>query len=474
MVAVLGVTMAEPGTNLSQTSKTRRSLGGVRISAILEIAIFLGVALLLDQILFDGSRFRLSPQHPFWILVLLVTAQYGTNAGLLAALASSAALLAGNVPPQEITQDRFTWLFQIGRLPLLWSVSAVVLGELRMRQIRERAALVRQLAEAEHREQVLADGYKRLDLVKDALEARIAGQLRSAVGIYQSARAIEKLDPSEVLLGVADLIRSVMNPEKFSVYLLRNGGLELALEDGWTADDNFPRRYDASAAIFQEVVGRQRVLTVANPDDVPVLLGAGIIGSPLVVPDTGHILGMLKIEKLGFLDLTFSNVQTLKVLCQWIGAAYENAQLYQEARSESVVNTQTELFAYSFLSRQLSFLTLLARRIGFDLTMIVVRLENPDELSEEQRTLVPRAFGRAVSQALRKTDLAFDYQRTGAEFAIVLPATAAKQAHKVIAKLARALETELAPEAPAARFAFAVHTIHEEPAKEEHLELLSA
>ncbi len=466
--------MTDSGTDLTQASKTRRSLAGVRVSAILEIVIFLGVALALDQILFDGSRFRLAPQHPFWILVLLVTVQYGTNAGMLAALASSVALLAGNVPPQAITQDRFTWLFQVGQLPLLWFVSAVVLGELRMRQIRERAALAGQLAETAHREQVLADGYQRLSAAKDALETRVAGQLRTAVGIYQSARAIEKLDPSEVLLGVADLIRSVMNPEKFSVFLLRNDSLELAVEDGWTAEDNFPRRYAAGTAIFQEIVGRQRVLTVANPEDVPALLGAGIIGSPLVVPDTGRIIGMLKIEKLGFLDLTFSNVQALKALCQWIGAAYENAQRYQAARSESVVNTQTELLAYGFLSRQLSFLTLLARRIGFDLSMIVVRLENPDELSETQRTLVPRAFGHAVAQALRKTDMAFDYQRTGTEFAIVLPAAPIKQAHIVIGKLAGALETELAPEAPEARFSFAVHAIHEAPAKEEHLELLSA
>lgn len=466
--------MAQPDTDSSKASKMRRSLAGVRISAILEIVMFLGVSLILDQLVFDGSRFRSASQHPFWILVLLVTVQYGTNAGLLAALASSAALLTGNVPPQAITQDRFGWLFQIGQLPLAWSVSAVVLGELRMRQIRERATLIRQLAETAHREQVIADGYQRLSMVKDALETRIAGQLRTAVGIYQSARAIEKLDPSEVLLGVADLVRSVMNPEKFSVFLLRNGGLELAVEDGWTTDDNFPRRYDASTAIFQEIIGRQRVLTVAHAEDVSSLLGSGIIGSPLVVPVTGRVIGMLKIEKLGFLDLTFSNVQTLSVLCQWIGAAYENAQLYQAARSESVVNTQTDLFAYSFLSRQLSFLTLLARRIGFDLTMIVVRVENPDELSEAQRALVPPAFSRAASQALRKTDMAFDYQRTGTEFAIVLPAAPAKHAHIVIGKLAGALETELAQEAHAARFTFAVHAIHEAPAREVHLELISA
>jgi len=453
-------------------SRTPRTWAGIRLSAILEIAIFLGAALAADQIFLDGSRFRGAPEHPFWILVLLLAAQYGTNAGLLAAVCSGVALLAGNLPPQSISLDRYAWLFETLRLPLLWFISAVVLGELRMRQIRERGVLQSELRETARREQVVADAYNRLSAVKQALETRVASQLRTAVGLYESARAIEKLDPSEVLLGVANLIRSVMNPEKFSVYLLQNGRLELAVEDGWTPTDGFPRSYAATTTLFQEIIGGQRLLSVANPEDAAALSGAGVIAAPLYAPDTGRMIGMLKVEKLGFLDLNFSNVQTMKVLCQWIGAAYENALCYQAARSESVVNTETELFAYSYLSRQLSFLTFLARRVRFDLVMIVVRLENPAELTREQRTLVPRAFGRAASQALRKTDLAFDYQRTGTEFALVLPTLTVKDAHKVIGKLEAALDEELGSDAAGARFSFAVHVIHDMVrAAEEQLQL---
>lgn len=369
-----------------------RTLAGMRFSAIVEIVVFLAAALIVDQIFFDGTRFRSAAQHPFWILVLLISVQYGANAGLLAALASSAAFLTGNVPPQTISQDRFEWLFDVGRLPLLWFLAAVVLGELRMRQLRERRALTNQLAETVRREDVLADAYGRLITVKEALETRVAGQLRTAVGIYESARSIEKLDPADVLLGVANLIRSVMNPETFSVYLLQNGSLELAVEEGWAEEDRFARRYSASDTLFQEIIGHQRVLSVANPEDFVALSGSGMIAAPLVVPDTGHVIGMLKIERLGFLDLNFSNVQTLKILCQWVGAAYENAVRFQAARAESVINTETDLLAYSFLARQLSFLTLLARRVGFDLTMVVVRLENPDDLTGEQRTAALTGF----------------------------------------------------------------------------------
>jgi polysaccharide biosynthesis protein PelD len=441
--------------------KDRTSRFGIRHPAFLEVTLFLTFALAVDRLFLDGTRFRSLSQHPFWILVLLVTVQYGTNAGLFAAIASSVALLAGNMPLQPAFQDRFQWLFEVIRLPLLWCLTAVTLGELRMRQIRERERLRGQVEEASRRDQILTDGYKRLNAVKEALETRVAGQLRTAVSLYEAARAIEKLDPAEVLLGVSSLVRSVMNPEKFSLYLLKNGALELAFSEGWTSEDRFPRLYTRADPLFQETIGRQRMVSVANPEDERIFAGVGLIAAPLIAPDTGHVAGMLQIERLGFLDLNFSNVQTFKVLCEWIGAAYDNALRYQTARSEGVMNAQTELFAYGFLARQLSLFTLLARRIGFDLTMIVVRLENPDGLTNAQRVRVPIAFGQMVSKVLRQSDLVFDYQRTGAEFALVLPATKANGAYMVIDKLEAGIKLELGIEAPQARFSYAVHTIHD-------------
>jgi polysaccharide biosynthesis protein PelD len=285
--------------------------------------------------------------------------------------------------------------------------------------------------------------------------------MRTSLTLYEAAKGIEKLDPSEVLLGVAKLVKSVMNPEKFSLYLLRNDSLELALAEGWTSGDGYPRRYGPGSRIFHEAVGRQRVLSVANPDDEFVLAGEGLIAAPLIVPDTGRVAGMLKIEKLGFLDLNFSNVKTFQVLCQWIGAAYENAVRYQAACSDRVVNRDTELFAFGFLSRQLAMLRGLAKRIGFDVSMIVVRLENEEELTPEQRTVAPLVFSRTVQKVLRRTDLAFDYRRTGSEFVLVLPATKLEGARAVIAKLESTLREELAGEGVQALFSFGAEVVYD-------------
>jgi polysaccharide biosynthesis protein PelD len=148
--------------------RARGAVVGIPAAALVEIALLLGAALLCDAIFLDGTRFRSLPQHPFWIPVLLVAVQYGTNAGLAAATAATLALLAGNLPPQAVFQDRFAWFSEIVHLPLLWFVAAVVLGELRMRQIREREGLRERLGEASHRENVLAEAYKRLNAASGA------------------------------------------------------------------------------------------------------------------------------------------------------------------------------------------------------------------------------------------------------------------------------------------------------------------
>ena len=459
--------MTESGPESDRRGLPGRTIFGLRYSALLEIALLLGGVLLIDRLFFDGTRFRSVALHPFWLAVVLASVQYGTNAGLAAALASTVALVTGNLPPRELFQDRFAWMFETVRLPMLWFAAGIVLGELRTRQMRESEKLRRDLGEISRRENVLADAYKRLEAAKEALETRVAGQLRTALGMYEAAKGIEKLEPAEVLLGVAKLVRSVMNAERFSLYLLENGALELALAEGGAAAGALPRFYDSQTRLFQEIVGRQRVLSVANPEDELMLAGTGMIAAPIVVAGTGRVLGMLKIEKLGFLDLNFSNVQTFQVLCQWIGTAYENALRYQTARAEAVVNSDTELFAYGFLARQLALLELLAKRIGFDVTMIVMRLENPEELAAEQQNRVPPALSRAVKRVLRRSDLAFDYRRTGREFALVLPATRIEGAQVAIEKLQAALERELETEAPEARFTFGVQAIHDTRSPEE-------
>ncbi len=305
---------------------------GLRRSAIVEVLAFFAVALAIDFVFFDFGRFAGVAPHPFWAIVLLCAVQYGTSEGLLAAAASSAALLAWNLPPQRFDEDLYQWLLGATLEPLLWTVAAVVFGELQGRVRRERDELREEALQSRKREEVIAAAYRKLDARREALESRVAGQLRTVFAIYNAAKGIERMATDEVQAGVADLVRTVLGPRRFSVFLLSGDALTLATSEGWDgAGTVYARAFDGQSRLFQAVVGSHRTLVAASAADEQVLGGEGLLAGPLLNVDSGEVIGMLKIEEMGFLDLSVTSTENFRLLCEWIGTAYAQARRFESA-----------------------------------------------------------------------------------------------------------------------------------------------
>jgi hypothetical protein len=100
----------------------------------------------------------------------------------------------------------------------------------------------------------------------------------------------------------------------------------VSIAEGWTPEDRYARVFRSDTRLFQDVIGAQRVLCAANERDEQSLLREGVLAGPLMDKETGDVLGMLKVEALGFFELHFTNVQTFGVLCDWIADAYVNAR----------------------------------------------------------------------------------------------------------------------------------------------------
>jgi hypothetical protein len=340
-------------------------------------------------------------------------------------------------------------------------IAALVLGEVRMRHTRERDELEEALARSVGQERELAMAFERVNTVRQSLEGRIAGQLRTAVTMYQAARSLDRQDPSEVLLGVVDTVLAILNPIKCSLYLLRDDALEISIGHGWTRDDNLHRVFKSTSSLFQEVIGKQRVLCAVNPEDELVLTGQGVLAGPLVDHGTGAVLGMLKIEELGFLDLHFSNIQTFTVLCDWIADSYLSAQHFQEARSAGTVSEETQVLTYKGFERQKEYLMRLASRLRFDLSMIVIRAENPTEIGGRRIVSIPGVLHEVSKSMLRRSDLLCEYQPGGLQYCILLPGATAEKASAIAARLAESLRGPIAERIAPARFQITTQDLHQ-------------
>lgn len=431
---------------------------GLRAVAILETLIGLVILLAIDAIFGPGNRFWDVNPHPFWIVVLLVAGKHGNMEGIFAAIMASLFLLVGNIP--EAAQGVETNWYDILINPILWIAGGWLFGELRQMHIRERNRLTRELEESQQREELISDSYKFVKNRKENLEVQVSGQLTSSIEAYRAAKAVETLDPKSVMQGVEKLVKSVMSPQKFSLYIFHDNKLNATILHGWHPSDNYTQEIDSYSSLYQAVVGQQQTLVIANEQHEQALDGQGVLAGPIVDPDTKRVVGMLKIEQMDFVALSLNTVETFRALCDWIGTALINARNYQTVKSDAIVNPERGIMTYSYFKRQSDYLAKLAKRVGFDLSMIVIKASDPKSMTDADRITVSRQIGESVKNVLRSVDLAFEHQTDGEEYSVLLPSTTQAGASIVRDKIAKDLEKNLRGKRDA-NLSYIVQALHE-------------
>ena len=433
---------------------------GLRATALVETLGILILLTLLDAVLGHGDRFWNVNPHPYWIAVIFVAAKYGTNEGLFAAIMASLFYLIGNIPEQAEGMGRYDYIYSIAVNPILWLIAGLFVGGLRQMHITERDNLRREVEEATQRETLISDSYKFVKTRKESLEVQVSGQLASSIEAYRAAKAVETLDPKSVMQGVEKLVKSVLGPQKFSLYIFHNSKLNATILHGWAPGDTYAQEIDSFSPLYQAVVGRQETLVIANEQHEALLDGQGIMAGPIVDVESGRVVGMLKVEQMDFISLSLNTVETFRALCEWIGTALINARNYQTVKSESIVNPERNLLTYNYFKRQSDYLAKLAKRVGFDLSMLVIKVNDPKALTDADRITVARQIGESVKTALRSVDLAFDYQTDGEEYSVLLPATTQAGAAIVRDKIAKDMERALRGKRDVS-FNYIVQALHE-------------
>lgn len=445
--------------NQAVTKEPSRILG-LRTSAVLEMLFGLVAIALLDYFFGTGDRFWNVNPHPFWAVVIIIAAQYGTGEGLLSAILATLFLLVGNLPEQQEGIAHFTYIYTIAINPILWVVAGWLLGELRQRHIRERNALVRELEDSSQRENLIAESYSFVKSRKESLEIQVSGQLTSSIEAYRAAKSVETLDPKSVMQGVERLVKSVLGPQKFSLYLFNDNRLTATIIHGWTPEDKFLQEIDSYNPIYRSVVGQRELLVVANEDHELTLNNQGIMAGPIMDADGRQVVGMLKVEQMDFTSLSLNSVETFRALCEWIGTALINARNYQTIKSDAITSPDHNMFSYSYFKRQSEYMRVLAKRVGFNLSMLVIKLNDAKNLSDNDRIMIAHQIGESVKSVLRSVDLAFDYQTDGEEYSILLPATTQSGAAIVRDKIASDMDRHLRGKGGVS-FNYIVSSLHE-------------
>lgn len=414
MTEITSVDIKKPSSCLNWSSGT---ILGFHVSAIIETLLGLTLITVLAWLVGSENRFLNVSPHPFWIVVLLITVQYGTWDGILSAVLASFFLYVGNIPEQEVTQTVFQYQFHLSLLPILWFTSAFVLGELRMRQKREKECIRKECDLANAKAKQIGEAYETLKVIKEDLEVRLASQFKTSALTFKIFKAFGTLNPSAILINLDKVIVPTLNPTKFSVYSFGPNGFEPAIAYGWTSEDKYLRRFTPDHPLYKQIVEKQRVICVINAKDEKILSGEGVLVGPLI-DEEGSIFGLLKIEEIPFSSLNLSNLEVFKTLCELIGIAYSNAKSYKMTEANAIINSKTKMYSHYFYQIQTQFLTTLAQLYKLPLTSLTI-VQKGHELDIAENIQLLQLF----KKFLPDTAQIFEGKHTGYELVILLYGT---------------------------------------------------
>ena len=264
-------------------------------AALAEIGILIVLPGLLDLFVSGFPSLNETQPHFFWLPVLLLTLQYGSASGLLAA--GNAIILASLLgwPEQEIGENHFSYLLRIWLQPVLWISTAVILGQLRLRQIERKQTLGREVVALTEQRREIADYASRMRERCENLERLIATrETGDAQALLAALGGALSSSPEIAARALDDALTQAFGDATISVLVLEGDALRPALRHGAGASSE-RSTISSSSALYLAVVTEAKHLSVLTPGHETILDGHGVAAVPLIAA-TETIAGVLLLE----------------------------------------------------------------------------------------------------------------------------------------------------------------------------------
>jgi len=383
----------------------------------------------------DPGMTELNPT-PYWAVILLMAARYGTGPGLVAAALTAGTYLgiravagAPLLPGHFITG-------------LLFHGVALVLGEIQMGYARRIEDLEIRFQRLREKHEALEAHYAVTSQAKAALEERIVAQPDTVQTLYEAASRLITLDLDRVYPAALELTARFLGATRSSVYLREeNGILRLHRSHGWPEEEPAPPVLDprrepvAAMALERRAVVSLRDLpedTVLPPPPRRCLLCAPLF------QDRDRLAGLLCVDEIPFVKLNPTALRLLEILADWVSRTLHQAQAYQGVRERMIEDETTGAYTQRYFQQRLAEEFERADRYGLILSLLLVKVEGYGGLASSARRDLLARLGSAFRTVLRNVDLLARY-RTEDTFAVLLPMTTAEGVRIVRDRLRRVM-----------------------------------
>jgi hypothetical protein len=290
-----------------------------------EIMLIFSLLMVVEWIIPGSASLSSMNPHPFWLPVVVLSIQYGSATGLFVAAVATAASWVAGWPAATPDEDFYSYSMRVWREPVLWTLSSLVIGGLRSRQIAECSDLKERLRAAEKQRDTIAKMAGDLQTCLAGLERAVATQKAQTVeGALESLETLRRSQPGSTMAALQASISLWLGGAKCVVYVSGKYGLGPPVDGGGSRCEvasaaALPKR---NARIMEAANHASRVLSVLNDSDAELLDGVGIFACPISVRLGDECVDVFVVETIAVDRLTDSTTRAVALVSSSLGEAW--------------------------------------------------------------------------------------------------------------------------------------------------------
>ena len=258
-------------------------------TGIIELVILFAALAVIDRLIMTPGDFAKLQPHPYWLPVILLSLQYGTADGMLAATVAILLDLALGWPSQGVAEDYYRYVVRVWAVPICWILTAIVIGEVRARQRTRIIELTGALDETRRQAADITGHCYKLDEKIQRLEREFAtAEAFSLDALAAALRDLHHGDAGAWTESLGRVHRGLIGCGNLSLFV-RTDRAYVQVAHVSASPEHEPAAVvsprdggrGSLSALLETVVAGQQALNALNRDDAASLDGVAAMAIPL-------------------------------------------------------------------------------------------------------------------------------------------------------------------------------------------------
>lgn len=343
---------------------------------------------LIDYFLMKGSfaYLALNP-NPYLLLAVVLAAIYGLRFSLIASAVSSVVFLLTvhfNLNYEEVeTMMDFHYL----STPILLSITSIVIGELKQRNIDQRKNLIHDMDGLRKNLTFLQNKESIQEKEITELKRRLVSKLETARSFHEIAISFHSLDESTLV-------------ENFKTALQRLFKTNSVVVEKITAATPPPVDTLSREALRKKKTVSLQAGTVSDAfsDGGDIILMA----IPIVIEDQVEYL--VRISGIPFLEYIPSNFKVSEIYTSWIGSSIVHGRSFWKSERKNIWNEDLQIYQYNHFLDRLSEEFDRSRAFMLPLSVVKLELSSLKGLSTPKKLMIRKLVSGVIIKTIRKLD----------------------------------------------------------------------